>query len=282
MAWHATGLTPVHIAYFCGALALFVVSLVDDLRPLAAPVRFVVQFAAAMAVVGAAKIALTAVLVPVVAAGLLVVIVFVIIGLINVYNFMDGIDGIAGLQAVVGGVAWVLIAERVSAPTSAVLGAVVAGACLGFLTLNWPPAKIFMGDAGSTVIGYSFGAIPLLVYVEAAPQNCADVQRIVSAALLVVWPFLADGTFTILRRLKNGENIFKAHRSHLYQRLVIAGHSHRTVTLVYGILAAVGALLAVRIVSGDRHAVPVALCTIPTLFFGLWCWTRSAERRTLV
>jgi hypothetical protein len=99
-----------------------------------------------------------------------------------------------------------------------------------------------MGDAGSTVLGYIFAVMPLLVIVEAKPARHAE--RFLMAAVLVVWPFLADGTFTILRRLRKRENIFKAHRSHLYQRLVIAGRSHREVTLVYGALAVVGGGLA--------------------------------------
>lgn len=101
-----------------------------------------------------------------------------------------------------------------------------------------------MGDAGSTVLGYILATLPLVAVVEsrwavrsllrqdfggqAARGVSLDVLLV--AATLVLWPFLVDGAFTILRRLKNRENILKAHRSHLYQRLVIAGKSHLHVT----------------------------------------------------
>ena len=90
-------------------------------------------------------------------------------------------------------------------------------------------------------------------------------------------PFLADGTFTILRRLKNRENILKAHRSHLYQRLVIAGRSHLQVTLLYGALAVVGAGLAWRVVAGVAYAFPLAVGIVAVLFVGLWGWTVMTE-----
>lgn len=109
----------------------------------------------------------------------------------------------------------------------------------------------------------------------------------------VGWPFLADGAFTILRRLKNRENILKAHRSHLYQRLVIAGRSHRQVTLVYGALALIGAVLAwwvlaegeaVRRLGGEAvtrlgREAGLAVLVVAILFAGLWRWVVVTERR---
>jgi hypothetical protein len=95
----------------------------------------------------------------------------------------------------------------------------------------------------------------------------------------VVWPFLADGAFTIFRRLRRRENIFKAHRSHLYQRLVIAGRSHREVTLVYGALAVVGGGLAWCVVTDVPFGLPIAVGVVSLLFFALWRWVGRAEGR---
>ena len=264
-------------AYSAGALALFSVSLVDDFYSLSTSIRFVVQFAVAGAVVVGAlwvQPVFGPVVVEIALGGILVV---GIVGLLNVYNFMDGIDGIAGLQGVVGGLAWWGCARYLGAPAAGSLGLALAAGAMGFLTLNWPPAKIFMGDAGSTVLGFSFAVLPLFVWVEARPPS--GFFSLMVVGLLLVWPFWADGAFTILRRLRKRENILKAHRSHLYQRLVIAGLTHRIVTLVYGTLALIGALLCWPIIRGLPWAVPFAGFVVLVLFLSLWRWTVVCEGR---
>jgi UDP-N-acetylmuramyl pentapeptide phosphotransferase/UDP-N-acetylglucosamine-1-phosphate transferase len=266
-------------AYLAGAIALFTVSLVDDFYRLSTTNRFIVQFAVAGAIVGATLTAQPVGVIGVVEVFIAGILIIGVVGLLNVYNFMDGIDGLAGLQAVVAGLAWWVCARYLGAPAAGSLGLVLAAGAMGFLTLNWPPAKIFMGDAGSTVLGFSFAVLPLLVWVEKKPA--VGFYGLLSVALLVVWPFLADGTFTILRRLKNRENILRAHRSHLYQRLVIAGKSHRLVTVVYGVLAAIGAGLGWGVVSGLPYATIVAVGVVAGLFIALWQWTVVTEREYL-
>ena len=200
-----------------------------------------------------------------------------VVGLLNVYNFMDGIDGLAGLQAVVAGLAWWGCARYLGAPAAGSLGLLIAAGAMGFLTLNWPPAKIFMGDAGSTVLGFSFAVLPLLVWVEARPPS--GFFSLLVVGLLLVWPFWADGAFTILRRLRKRENIFKAHRSHLYQRLVIAGKSHLLVTVVYGVLAVIGSVLGWVVIRGFTWAIPLSVFVVLVLFGCLWLWTVESEVR---
>jgi UDP-N-acetylmuramyl pentapeptide phosphotransferase/UDP-N-acetylglucosamine-1-phosphate transferase len=275
---------------------LYVVSLVDDLRPLSTGIRFGVQLAVAGLVLGISIGPLRAVsgveteildawLRPGAVGYWLLALWFV--GLINVYNFMDGIDGIAGLQAVVAGVAWAVIGTVLSLPMVQLTGAVVASAALGFLTLNWHPAKIFMGDAGSTVLGFLFATLPFLATAEGGERLGArgerlELTRSLTIGAILVWPFLADGIFTFLRRLKNRENVLQAHRSHLYQRLVIAGHSHTRVTVVYGCLALLGAVLVIPLVKtpapgSSGSPVPAALGVLAAAFVGLWRWTLASE-----
>jgi len=148
------------------------------------------------------------------------------IALTNVYNFMDGIDGIAGVQAAAAGIGWAGAGFILGSTFLQVAGLVIAASSVGFLFHNWAPARIFMGDVGSAFLGFVFATLPFLA---------GDVAggRIPLAAILFVWPFVFDGTFTIVRRLRQRENIFKPHRSHLYQRLVIAGRSHAWVSLLY-------------------------------------------------
>jgi len=161
-----------------------------------------------------------------------------IVGLTNAFNFMDGIDGIAGITAVVAGFAIALVAAMVQAPAVVAIAAAFAAASLGFLSCNWPPARIFMGDVGSAFCGFLIAVLPLAVPVESVPG-------IVPVVVIALWPFIFDTAYTIVRRMRKRENIFKAHRSHIYQRLVIAGWSHRAVSSLYGGLAAMSAGLAV-------------------------------------
>ena len=198
---------------------------------------------------------------------------FWVVGLTNAYNFMDGIDGLAGSQAVIAGVGWAGLGWLRGEPLVSLLGLLVAGSSLGFLLHNWPPARIFMGDVGSAFLGFTFAALSVL----AAQQN----PRLAVAGILLLWPFIFDTIGTFLRRLRRRENVFAAHRSHLYQRLVIAGYSHRTVTLLYSGLALVGLVLALVWVLALPGADWLALGLPGLLGFGLWQFVVRAETASL-
>jgi len=194
-----------------------------------------------------------------------------IMGLTNAYNFMDGIDGIAGGQAVVAGLGWMIIGFMTGQSYIGLIGVLLGAACLGFLFHNWPPARIFMGDVGSAFIGFTLAAIPIL----AAKRD----PRCMVAGFLMVWPFIFDTAFTLIRRLTRGENIFVAHRSHIYQRLIIAGYSHRFVTLTYMGLALIGTVIALLWYKRVPF-VNVVVIVLPVLLFaGLWRFTVRAESR---
>jgi Fuc2NAc and GlcNAc transferase len=151
--------------------------------------------------------------------GYLLAIVLTVIGFtafINFYNFMDGLDGlVAGVTTVQLG----FLALYLHQPSWWLLVA----ALLGFLWWNWSPAKIFMGDVGSTVLGACV-AIALL--------GASDVTQAWSA-IAVTFPLIGDAIYTIVRRLMRRENILKAHCSHLYQRLRQSGCSHAQVAIIY-------------------------------------------------
>jgi len=163
-----------------------------------------------------------------------------IVGMTNAFNFMDGIDGIAGITAVV---VLALVAAGLWAAGAAFSGltaVALAAAAAGFLVWNWQPARIFMGDVGSAFLGFSIAVLPL-----AAGQQAS--RWLLPLAACGMLPFLFDTTFTLLRRLGKGENVFEAHRSHLYQRLVIGGWSHAAVAGLYGMLAALGGALGLAL-----------------------------------
>ncbi len=230
-------------ALWAGGLAVFiaVVSFIDDVRSLPSLLRLVLQLgAAALAVwkLGAFPALTLPFLDPLILPrGLMAVVTVIwIVGLTNVYNFMDGIDGIAGGQGFVAGLAWAWFGAMAGAPLVAWTGLMIAAACLGFLLHNWSPAKVFMGDVGSAFLGFTFAVLPLLALhgqARLAGWSPLFIGAVPLFAALVVWPFIGDGSFTFARRLRHGENVLAAHRSHLYQRLTIAGWPHAIVSRFY-------------------------------------------------
>ena len=232
------------LAVLAGALGIALLGLIDDFQHLSPLVRLVVQTIIAAAVVLAGRDASSTA-----AEGAITALVTVLwlVTLINAFNFMDGIDGIAGAQALVAGSGWVAVGLIAGVPHVAALGLLLASSSLGFLLHNWHPAKVFMGDAGSGFFGFLFAALPLIVPDRSSwPWLCA---------VLLLWPFLADTGITLVRRAINGENVLSAHRSHLYQRLVLAGRSHSYVALVYAGLALLGVVAAVSVALANRSSV---------------------------
>jgi UDP-N-acetylmuramyl pentapeptide phosphotransferase/UDP-N-acetylglucosamine-1-phosphate transferase len=262
------------LAYAIGAVLIIAISGWDDLRSLPNRLRFAAHLlAACIAVWGCgywATIALPGLgNVTLGLAGLPVTILW-IVGLTNAYNFMDGIDGIAGGQAVAAGIGWAVLGWLTGQPLVSILGLLLAATNLGFLGHNWPPARIFMGDVGSAFLGYTFAVLPVI----AAQHN----PRLAVAGVLLVWPFVFDAAFTFLRRLRHRENVFAAHRSHLYQRLIIAGYSHRFVALLYIGLALAGVILALAWYSGNQAGNLAPVLASPLLCVGLWRYVVGREQ----
>ena len=143
--------------------------------------------------------------------------------LLNLYNFMDGIDGIAGIEAItVAGPAAAML-WGLGAFGWALVAALLTAASLGFLAWNWPPAKIFMGDAGSGFIGFMLAALAILTW--------ADVGLSLWTWLILLGVFIVDATITLLRRILHGEKFYEAHRSHAYQHASRYYDRHLPVTL---------------------------------------------------
>ena len=159
--------------------------------------------------------------------------VFFMLWMINLYNFMDGMDGFAGGMALIGFSALAGLGYLAGDTGYSLLALLVASASAGFLVYNFPPARIFMGDAGAPVLGF----------LAAAFMLWADRQGLFPLwiGLLVFAPFVVDATYTLVRRLLRGEAVWKPHRGHLYQKLVLAGWSHRRTVLWSYLLMLAGA-----------------------------------------
>jgi UDP-N-acetylmuramyl pentapeptide phosphotransferase/UDP-N-acetylglucosamine-1-phosphate transferase len=256
---------------------VFLLGLIDDVRPLSTKVRFLAHVGVAAAFVllldPAAPIATelgTLHLHPWIFRVLSGV---WIVAVLNIYNFMDGMDGLAGGQTLAAGFALAVI-FAVRAPDLALPVGLMAGAAFGFLAHNYPPARIFMGDGCSTFLGFAFATLPLVAHARGASSFML--------APTVLAPFLGDGTFTILRRALAREKFWQAHRTHLYQRAVASGLEHRDVLLVY--LAWLTFAAAVAILC---HRQPPGMGAQPLLGFALayaplalvYLWVRARERR---
>ncbi|MBW4538617.1 MAG: glycosyltransferase family 4 protein [Myxacorys chilensis ATA2-1-KO14] len=211
-------------------IPLVIVGIFDDRGDVPAGIRYLVQLATAGIAVfwfGAFPQPWFASLGVIGAIAAILLTVVGVTALINFYNFMDGLDGlVAGVSAV----QLTFLAIELNQP----LFMILVVALLGFLWWNWSPAKIFMGDVGSTVLGATV-AIALLNHPGSSAAQAWT-------SLAITLPLIADAIYTLLRRLVNKENIFKPHRSHLYQRLQQAGWSHGQVATSY-ILSA-GAIAA--------------------------------------
>lgn len=247
------------------AAAIALTGFIDDARSLSWQIRFAVQIAAALLVIWPIGPIDT---VGPFALGILAIPLTVIwiAGLTNAYNFMDGIDGIAAIQAIVAAAGWVAIAWLQRDPVVTITATAIAATSIAFLRHNYPPATIFMGDVGSGFLGFLFAAITVRI-----------ARQEPSAAIiggLFLWPFLFDTITTFFKRLVRRENVVAAHRSHIYQRLVIAGASHAYVSATYGVLAAICTSTGLAYHAG--YAGPVAPAVVAA---GVALYLLAAVRR---
>lgn len=198
------------------ALPVVVISLIDDIYPLSAKIRFGVQFlsaAAALYFLGGVN-TLNFVSFTLHGVWLNLIAIIGIVWITNLYNFLDGIDGYAASEALfIGVAAYALFGNTIAL--------YLAIASAGFLILNWDKASIFMGDVGSAPLGFIFA-----VFIT-AHSSTPDFL----AWLMLLSLFWFDATLTLIRRARNREKLSQAHKKHIYQRLTQAGFRHGRVVL---------------------------------------------------
>lgn len=199
-----------------------------------------------------------------------------ILAVIIFYNFMDGIDGLAvGVGAIVAGFL-AYIAWEVGNTDILILSLLLGGSCLGFVWHNFPPAKIFMGDVGSTFIGYT---LAMLALIGNQSEQSEHIPLIIPVLLLGT--FLFDTVVTAGRRILRREKWYLSHREHYYQRMTNLGFSHLQITLgEYGItcLLGISALLYIR---ANQALASSILFVWLIIFIGLIRLIVSLEKRRL-
>ncbi|KAF1056549.1 MAG: putative undecaprenyl-phosphate N-acetylglucosaminyl 1-phosphate transferase [Pseudomonas delhiensis] len=219
--------TVVLWAYLPAGCVVAVVGFLDDRRGIPARWRLLAHFLAGalllFAIGGLAPVDLPWGVTRLRWVGSILALIY-LVWLLNLYNFMDGIDGIASLEAISVCLAGALCAWWVGGASHSLwLPLMLAAAVAGFLIWNFPPARIFMGDAGSGFIGLVLGGLSL--------QAAWQAPQLLWSWLILLGVFIVDATWTLLHRLLRGERVYEAHRSHAYQRASRRWGQHRIVSL---------------------------------------------------
>ncbi len=190
----------------------------------------------------------------------------------NLYNFMDGADGLAGSMSVSGFAVYAGLAWAAGDVHLAGLAAAIAASATGFLFFNWPKASLFLGDSGSIPLGFLAAAIGI--------HGWHHQLWAWSLPVIAFFPFVFDATYTLARRLLAGSPPWQAHREHLYQRLVLAGHGHRGLLARELPVMAICALLGVATASEPgAGAFILAALTAIGLCLALWMARTQRPRR---
>lgn len=172
--------------------------------------------------------------------------VFAIVLVMNAVNFIDGLDGlVAGVSLIANSVFFIytyLLVQKTSPSNyfnlASLLAAITIGICLGFLPLNWHPARLFMGDAGAMLIGLLMATSAIAVTGQIDPASL-DLGDLFPAFMPIVLPFavllvpLLDFSLAVFRRIRAGKSPFSADRQHLHHRLLDMGHSHLGAVLIF-------------------------------------------------
>lgn len=245
------------------ALGLVAISLADDLFTLPTLMRLAAHVVAAGAIVGTLL-------------GISDSLQFVLLALAiawyaNLYNFMDGSDGLAGGMAVFGFGAYAWAAHQAgNAPLAETSGS-IAAASFAFLLVNFHPARLFMGDAGSVPLGFLAGALGVLGW--------RDGSWPLWFPILVFAPFVSDATLTLLKRLLRGERVWEAHKEHYYQRLVRMGFGHRGAAWIeYAAMTGCAvAAVSVRAADSEIQAGALGAAVLVLAAIAVWIDVRWAR-----
>ena len=256
-----------------GAAIIAVMGVIDDCKNLPAKLKFVIQIIAALVVVFAGDIKIDVFTNPnflsdnpywVLPEWLSVTLTVIwIVFITNAVNFIDGLDGLAAGVSAIMSISLVFISIRVGEYSIAILGIALMGSCFGFLPFNFNPAKIFMGDTGSTFLGFMLATLSI--------QGVFKSYAVISFAvpLLILGLPLFDALFAMIRRILRGQSPMTADRGHLHNRLVDMGFSQKqTVFILYAISGVLGITAVLLAESGVLRALLLVICVLILLLIG--------------
>ena len=255
------------LAFVFSSILIAVISLVDDIREKSARFKLLTHVVAVVAVLYSG-IVIDSLSLPWSQQQHLgwigyVISFFWILGLTNAYNFMDGIDGLVASTALIVGLFFMVISYYHGSSFVYITGYTIIAGSVGFLVYNAPPAKIFMGDVGSAFLGFVFATLAII----AARYDESHTSFLVMPLLL--FHFIYDTLFTLVRRLLSGKKLLEPHRDHLYQLLVASGYTHLEVTLLLSCMAflqGLGAMWMVNIPGNERMFVFIPFLLIQIVY----------------
>lgn len=267
------------IAILSGALIMVVLGVFDDKYALGAKFKLMIQIiAAAIPVIAGVRI--ERIILPFLKSGGIEfgwlaypITILWIVALTNAVNLIDGLDGLAAGVSAIASFSMFLIALMQGNYVIAVMSAALVGACCGFLPYNFSPASIFMGDTGSTFLGFVMASLSVL--------GLFKIHAIISFAV----PFIAfgipifDTSFAIFRRIKEHRPIMSPDRGHLHHRLVDMGFSHKqAVLIIYAICIVLGAVAVLSFKSKLLAIVIAVLGVIGAFVFRYWGRMKKEEK----
>lgn len=240
-----------------GILLLTIIGWRDDRISVSATIRLSVQFIVSIWMIGFGWSDFS-----INDMGILAVAVVATVWMMNLYNFMDGSNGMAGFQGVFAGLLMALLFQIGGHQAMALIALVVAAACVGFLPLNFPQARVFMGDVASVPLGFIFASF--IIYGIGVDALSLPVS------ILIMSVFIVDATLTLLTRVFRKEQWYTAHAQHVYQRLIAHGWTHWQVLVVYQTINVVLVLPAIILVETYPQYAAV---TVGFALFALGvCW----------
>ncbi len=268
-----TGFNKQLISTLVGAAIIVVMGVIDDCKNLDAKLKFAIQIVAALIVIYFGDIRINVFTNPNVFSdnlywvlpGWLSVAVTVIwiVFITNAVNFIDGLDGLAAGVSAIMSVSLVFISVRLGEYTIGLIGIALMGGCFGFLPFNFNPAKIFMGDTGSTFLGFMLATVSI--------QGVFKSYAVITFAvpLLILGLPLFDAMFAMLRRILTGHSPMMADRGHLHHRLIDMGFSQKqTVFILYAISGVLGITAVLLAENGTMRALVLVICVLILLLIG--------------
>ena len=265
--------TKQFLGFLIGGILIVILGIFDDIYELTPKIKFVVQLLVAIIVV------YTGTRIDVMSWPFWqylrpfnsIITMIWIIGLINAVNLIDGVDGLAAGVSSIASLCLMILCIISGSNLAVVLTAILAGSCLGFLPRNFSPAEIYMGDTGSTFLGYVLAVTSCIgVYKSYA------VLSIVISILAVALPIL-DTLFAMIRRAINRKPLMSADRGHLHHRLIDSGYSHKqAVFILYG-LSLFSATIAILIAIQDYKATIVVFIFFSILMLMMYVYKSRTQ-----
>lgn len=265
------------MALIVGSILIVATGLYDDIYNLTPKMKFIMQIVAAIILIiggvqinfftnpfygGHPLIYLKFLSVPIT--------IFWIVGITNTVNLIDGLDGLACGISMIASISLMFVAYRFNNMQVAIIAAIVAGSCLGFLPYNFNPAKIFMGDTGALLLGFILSYLS----VEGVMKSVAIISILIPVLILGVPIF--DTTFAMIRRKLSGRSIASADRGHLHHRLLNKGLSQRQTVLILYFVSVVFGILAnfVSMMEAQNGLIMlimiIAILSLAALMFGMF------------